>query len=247
MMKRILAALGLMAAATTAQAQDTFTYDWVGPYGGGYLGGSFFETEASDLTDTFTNDAPPISELIATYGINGGYNWQPYDDNLLLGLELDVQGGNETSQLIRFNSAGTDGQLYENKITSLTSLRGRAGVVNGKTLIYFTGGVAFGEVDFLMIDLDEAIDSRNCSVDGIICAQAQDSLVGLNVGMGLEYAFRDDMTARFEIMHYDLESTSAEVLNGGDTPVCSTANADECSAFFDSSVTQFRFGVNFKF
>lgn len=249
MTKRILATLGLLAAATTAhaQAQDGLAYDWEGAYAGAFAGASFFETEISDFTDTFTNDAPPVDKIIVNYGINGGYNWMPYNDNLLLGLEIDVQGGNEIEELIRFNQAGTDGQLYKNKLTSLASLRGRAGVVNGNLLSYLTGGVAFGEVDYLVIDLDEAINSRDCSVDGIICAEVQDSLIGLTVGMGMEYAFRENTTARFEIMHYNLESTSAEILNGGTTPVCSTAEADECSAFFASGVTQFRFGVNYKF
>lgn len=249
MTKRILATLGLLAAATTAQAQaqDGLAYDWEGAYVGAFTGASYFEVEISDFTDTFTNDAPPVDQIILNYGINGGYNWLPYNDNLLLGLEIDMQGGNEIEQLIRFNADGTDGQLYQNRLTSLASLRGRAGVVNGNLLSYLTGGVAFGQADYLVIDLSESINSRDCTVDGIICAEVQDSLIGLTVGMGMEYAFRENTTARFEIMHYNLEATSAEIFNGGTIPICSKANADECSAYFASGVTQFRFGVNYKF
>lgn len=242
-----LATLGLLAAATTSQAQDSTAFNWEGAYVGAFAGASSFQVEASDLTDTFTNDAPPIGEIVLNYGINGGYNWMPFDDNLLLGLEVDVQGGNETNQLIRFNEEGTDGQVYDNSISSLATLRGRAGIVNDNILTYLTGGIAFAEAEYLIIDLDEAINTRDCSVAGIICADAKDSLMGLNVGMGIEYAFRENATARFEIMHYNLDSTSTEILNGEQTPVCSKQNADECSAYFASSVTQFRFGVNYKF
>lgn len=243
----LLATLGLIALATTVQAQNNTAFNWEGAYVGAFAGASSFEVESSDLTDTFTNDAPPIGEIILNYGINGGYNWMPFDDNLLLGLEVDVQGGNSTSQLIKFNEDGTDGQLYENEITSLATLRGRAGVVNGNVLTYLTGGLAFAQVDYLIVDLDEAINTRDCSVNGIICADNKDSLLGLNVGLGIEYAFRENATARFEIMHYNLEPTSTELFNGEAVPICSKQNADECSAYFKSGVTQLRFGVNYKF
>lgn len=233
--------------ANTAAAQETLNHDWAGGYIGGFAAGSFFSVELSDLTDTFTNDAPTVNALLATAGANIGYNWTPYDDNLLLGLELGVQGGNETNQLVRFNAAGTDGQLYENTIDTLASINGRAGVINGNLLTYFTGGIAAADVRYRATDLDSAITSPTCDTPGIICSEARDGLIGLSAGMGIEYAFRENTTMRFQVMHYMLPTTGAEILNGGTTPVCSTAAADECSAFFDSGVTQIQFGVNFKF
>ena len=239
----ILCSLG----ANSSVAQETYVYDWAGGYAGGFIGGSFFGVEASDLTDTFTNDAPPVNEVVGVGGINFGYNWIPWNDNLLLGIEVDVQGGNETNQLVRFNAAGTDGQLYQNRINSLATIRGRAGIVDGNLLAYLTGGVSFANVEYRATELDPAIINPTCSSPGIICAEAREKLVGLSAGVGMEYAFRKNTTMRFEVMHYMLPTASASILNGGVTPVCSTASADECSAFFSSGVTQLRLGVNFDF
>lgn len=233
--------------AGSAAAQDTIDYDWEGFYGGGFVAGSFFDVELSDLTDTFTNDAPAINELVLAGGINLGYNWIPRNDNLLLGLELEIQGGHETSNLIRFNAAGTDGQLYENRITSMTAVRGRVGMMNDNLLVYLAGGPTWANVEYNSTALDDGIPSESCDVAGIICADSKEQLLGLTVGVGMEYAIRDTTTLRFEIVQISLPTASAEVLNGNTTAVCSTAAADECAGFYSSDVTQIQFGVNFKF
>lgn len=241
------AAAGLMAAtllATTAQAQS---YDWEGAYASGFVSGAFFDVEMSDLTDTFTNDSPAVNALVVTGGVALGYNWLPRGDNLLVGLEIDVQGGAETSQLVRFNAAGTDGQLYQNRLESLASLRGRVGVVNDNLLSYVTGGISYGNANYRATDLDPALVGATCDDPGIICAEATEGLTGIAVGAGVEYAFRENATLRFEVMQHMLPTASAELLNGGTTPACSVAAADECSAFFDSGLTQIRLGVSFKF
>ena len=246
MTKRILAALGLIAAATTAQAQDSIDYNYDGGYIGAFSGASFFQVEASDQTDTFANDAPPINELILNYGVNIGYNWTPYEDNFLLGLELDIQGGNETNQLIALNEDGTNGQLFENQISSLTTVRGRAGLINGNVLTYLTSGVSFAQVDYNITGLRPTEGGDSCDTPGIRCASFSDSLLGLTIGMGMEYAFREDTTMRFQIMQHAFESASTELKNGQNT-LCSVDNSDECTAFFASSLTQFSFGVNYQF
>ncbi len=243
----LIVAFVCMITASPVVAQQTYVHDWEGGYAGGFISGSFFGVEMSDLTDTFTNDAPPVSEIVATGGVNFGYNWIPWNNNLMLGLEVDIQGGNETSKLVRFNAAGTDGQLYENRINTLSTIRGRAGLIDGNLLTYLTGGVSFADVQYSATDLDPAILSPSCASPGIICAEARDDLVGMSAGVGMEYAFRENMTMKFELMHYMLPTTSAGILNGGSTPVCFSAAADECSAFFSSGVTQLRLGVNFTF
>ena len=243
---RLCGSVAFVCLSTSAFAEDAGPR-WEGFYGGGYLGASFFNMEMSDLTDTFTNDAPNISKIVGAAGIGLGYNWVPRDDNFIIGVELDVQGGNRTDELIRFDPTGTDGQLYENSIDSLAALRAKVGVASGNILSYLTAGPTFANVTYSVTDLDPSIPAGNCNTAGIICAKASDSLIGIAVGFGLEYAIRDDRSVKFEVMHYMLPTASSEILNGGTTPVCSTADADECSAFFESSVTQVRVGYNFKF
>lgn len=227
---------------------SAFRYDWEGPYGGIFLGSGFFDVQASDFNDTFTNDAPSTSAVVPILGVNYGYNWTPWSSNFLIGFEFDIHMGNEVNKLVKFNQAGTDGQLYENKIDNIVSLRGRAGVINDNVLTYFTAGPARASVNYGITSLDPAISNPTCMTAGIICAQLnKDKLTGMALGAGIEYALRENRTIRFEIIHFMLPTASSEILNGGQTPVCSTAQADDCSVFFESSTTQFKFGMNFKF
>ncbi len=231
-------ALGLSAGLAQAQS-----FDWSGFYAGAHLDGAVFSAEASDLTDSFTNDAPGVSELVPTYGITAGYNWLPQGGNFVLGVELDATFGNESERLVRFNAAGTDGLDFQNSWDSVISLRVRAGITNDRILTFVSAGPAFADANFVAKDLDPA--SGSCSV--LVCAEADESLVGLAVGAGMEYAFRDNWIGKLEIVHYAMPTTDAPLLTGGTTPTCAGSEAEECTVFFDSSSTTVRFGVNYKF
>jgi outer membrane immunogenic protein len=231
-------------AASAVSAQDAINYDWEGPYIGAFVAGSFFEVELSDITDNITNDSPPTNALVPAGGINGGYNWTPRGDNLLIGLELEVQGGHTSDQIVRFNREGTSGRLYENSISSMTSIKGRVGLINDNLLIYLSGGPTIASVDYTA-KLLEGGDSTSCS--DIICAESSDTLVGMTVGIGMEYAIREQTTLRFEITHVSLPTASATIVNSRDEPLCSEASADDCAAFFASSSMQIQFGVNYSF
>ena len=244
---KFMGACLVSAALTTGavSAQEAINYDWEGPYVGAFLAGAFFEVEMSDITDNITNDSPTTNALVPAYGINGGYNWIPRNDNLLLGVELEIQGGHTTEQLVRFNAEGTSGQLYENSISSMTSIKGRVGVINDNLLVYMSGGPTWAKVNYVAKALDSNSLGQSC--DDIICAKTTDQLLGMTVGVGMEYAIREAVTLRFEIAHINLPTASATILNQNDTDLCSTAAADDCAAFFSSRSTQIQFGVNYKF
>lgn len=236
------ALLGLAAALAPVGAAAQ-SYDWSGFYAGAHLGGATFGTEASDLTDTFTNDAPQVQQFVPSYGIVANYNWLPFGDNLMVGVELDGTFGLEAERFVEFNAAGTDGLDFQYSWDSLVSLRARAGVVNDKVLTYVAAGPAFAEANFVAKDLDPS--SSDCSV--LVCAEASESLIGVAVGAGVEYAFREDFTARFEFIHYEMPTTEAPLLTGRSTPTCSGTEAEECTVFFESSSTLFRAAVSYKF
>lgn len=238
--------LGLALTTQTTMAQEVSSYDWEGPYVGAFVAGSFFDVELSDITDTFTNDGPGVNAIVPAGGINGGYNWIPRDDNLMLGVELEIQGGHATDSIVRFNEEGTDGQLFENSISSLTTLKGRVGMISGDLMVFISGGPAWANAEYSAIALDPNLGS-DCSVDGIICADTSEQLLGLNVGVGMEYVIREQTTLRFEIVQVNLPEASATVLNGADTAACSVADADDCTGFFSTDITQIQFGVNYSF
>lgn len=234
-----IALCALLPAAVQAQS----AYDWEGFYAGATLGGAIYGVEASDLTDVITNDAPKLQTLVPGYGISGHYNWLPYDDNLVLGGELDITFGLQNEDFLETNLIGDEGFEFINTWDTVISLRARAGMTSGKLHSFVAGGPAFANATFVLKDVQPG--STEC--DDLTCAEITETLTGISVGAGMEYAFRDDWIGKFEVMHYAMPTVRAQVLNQGVTPACSGAEADECTVTFDSSATLFRFGVSYKF
>ncbi|MGA7327050.1 MAG: outer membrane beta-barrel protein [Rhodomicrobium sp.] len=96
----------------------------------------------------FVNTDPisePFSGLSPDGGFGGGqagYNLQGYiHPNLVVGIEADIQGA----------SIGAKGFSpsydYKSNLDYFGTVRGRLGYANGPTLLYFTGGFAFGGVE----------------------------------------------------------------------------------------------------
>ena len=231
----VLALCGSGASAQDAEA-------WKGGYAGIYVSGALFSVETSDLTDTIMNDEPPISELLAAGGLKLGYNFAPRQGNLVLGIELDVNGSHTTSKLIASNPSGTSGLKFDNDVV-LTSLLGRVGVANGDLLTYAVGGLVQASGSYVMRNLNGG--SESCMT--IICAQTTEDMLGVAFGGGFEWAFKDNMTARFELMHYALPTIAAPILNNGTTPACGGATTAECSAYFKSSSTDMKFVISYQF
>lgn len=234
----VLAAIAMLPLTASAQS-----YDWEGFYAGATLGGAVYGVEASDLTDTFTNDTPGVETLVASYGISGQYNWLPYDDNFMLGAEVDATFGLLNEELVAFNAASTNGLEFINSWDSVISLRARAGMTSGKVMTFVAGGPAFANASYTMKNLDPGF--TDCA--NLVCAEVSETLTGVSVGAGLEYAFRDDWVGKFEFVHYAMPTVSAPTLLQQATPSCGAAQEDECSVSFKSSATLFRFGVSYKF
>tara|TARA_B110000977_G_scaffold91651_1_gene121567 strand:- start:161 stop:901 length:741 start_codon:yes stop_codon:yes gene_type:complete len=231
----VLALCGSGASAQDAEA-------WKGGYAGIYVSGALFSVEASDLTETITNDAPPISELVAAGGLKLGYNFAPRQGNLVLGIELDVNGSHATSKLIASNPSGTSGLKFDNDVV-LTSLLGRVGVANGDLLTYAVGGPVQARGSYVIRTLNTGSESCNT----IMCAQTTEDMLGVALGGGFEWAFSDNMTARFELMHYALPTIAAPILNNDTSPACGGATLAECSVSFKSSSTDMKFVISYQF
>ncbi len=235
----LAAVMSLVPALANAQS-----YDWEGFYAGATLGAAMFSVEASDQTDTFTNDLPELELMVASYGLSANYNWSPYDDNLILGAELDVAFGHESNDTVSFNQDGSDGIEFTNSWDSVISLRARAGVTNGKIHSYVAGGPAFANASFSVKDLDPN-ETGDCG-EVLTCAEVTETLTGISIGAGMEYAFRDDWIGKFEFVHYAMPTTRADIFDG-EFASCGVAEGDECTVSFDNSSTLFRFGVSYKF
>jgi outer membrane immunogenic protein len=240
--RQVVAAIAALAVFSPAAVQAQDAFDWEGWFGGATLGGAMYGVEASDLTDTFTNDASKVETLVASYGISVNYNWSPYDDNLIIGGELDATFGLKNEEVVAFNAPGTDGLEFINSWDSVISLRGRAGMTSGKMHAFVAGGPAFANANYTFKDLDPGF--TECTT--LTCVEVSETLTGVSIGAGMEYAFRDDWVGKFEFMHYEMPTVRGPILDGG-VPSCGAAQGDECTVSFDSSSTLFRFGITRKF
>jgi len=170
-------------------------------------------------------------------GIQGGYNWQ-FDENFLFGIEGDIQGSSIDGRLSINVDTPTDD--FDADIgTSLdwfATLRGRAGWVNDRFMVYGTGGVAWGRTT----------SSVNASIDGIDLLSGFDNEIendrfGWTIGAGVEYALTDNITFKTEYLFTDLGSEEFLDLGGG-------INDDfEFTADSDIAFHVVRAGINFQF
>ena len=235
-----LAGAALIGATGMAQAQDGF--DFSGFYAGIHLDASTFAAESSDLTDTFTNDAPSLSELVYGGGVTLGYNYQ-LGNNVIIGAELDYTSAMEVNRFVAFNSSGSQGLDFQNSWESVIALKLRAGITQDRSLFYVTGGPAQAKGVFSVRDVQ--VSNSDCGDS--VCAEADENLLGLVIGVGAEHAFTDRIIGKFEVLHYAMPNSEAPILLNQDTPNCGAALGEECAVYFDSSATTVRFGMNFKF
>lgn len=173
---------------------------WTGPYvgiNGGYAWGR--DTDVS-VTPLATLNAPvPVKGSFASEGGFGGgqigYNWQPlgqggYKDgpaagNFVFGIEADIEGADISG------SETVSGVATSTKLDWFGTVRGRLGYAFGTTLVYGTGGVAFGGVQDKL---------------GTVSHSATDT--GYAAGGGVEHIFTPTWSAKAEYQYINLGTDS---------------------------------------
>ncbi|MDC9824260.1 porin family protein [Devosia sp. ZB163] len=235
-------------------------YDWSGFYvgvNGGYGGGEFKhpfdlchyypqivldegEGEGDYNNDCYSEYALSGSADITAGGfvggIQGGYNWQ-FDENFLFGIEGDIQGSSIDGRVSINVDSGNDS--FDADIgTSLdwfATLRGRAGWVNDRFMVYGTGGVAWGRTtssvnaSYNNVDIFDEIGIDN---------EVENDRFGWTIGAGVEYALTDNITFKTEYLFTDLGSE--EIINFDDYGIDFTADSDVAFHVV-------RAGINFQF
>jgi outer membrane immunogenic protein len=157
-------------------------------------------------------------------GVQAGHNWQ--FGNIVLGLEADFQGGRVSDSRTATNPnpvvPGTT-LTFSEKLDSdwLFTLRPRAGIAFGRTLIYATGGLAVQDVRFKQSVFFSASGST---------AQGwgREQAVGWTVGGGLEHAIAGSWSVKLEYLYVDLPDVTANLTNNvpGFFPFTHKADAD---------------------
>ena len=169
--------------------------------------GRGFVTLTASATDSTSNAAS--SQLWTTGGFGGGqlgYNFQR--DRFVYGVEADIQGsslaGNAYSEAASTHI--TTGASAKSSLDWFGTVRARAGYTYGGSLVYATGGFAYGG----------ARDSLSQSVNSGVAtnsASGSSTFTGYAVGGGVETVLTPSWSVKAEYQYINLGSTSLSTAN----------------------------------
>lgn len=201
-MKKIFAAIGLMAMMGSASAADLpmatkapVQYPTVANWSGFYLGlhGGYGWSDFSpdvNLSPFFSD--PAGSGWV--FGGQVGYNWQPYQ-SLVVGIEVDYSAADiKDSQTFAIPNTRTSLGL-DTKVDSLGSARGRVGyLIVPNVLAYGTAGLGWAHAEATVT-----------ATNGVqtLSSSANANQFGWVAGLGLEWAIVPQLIIGLEYLHYD--------------------------------------------
>lgn len=159
------------------------------------------------------SDALKFSGVLG--GVQAGYNWQT-PNRWLVGVETDWQASSEragrnyrdpytvTSGI--FTVVGALTTAYTAKISSLGTIRARAGYIWDNVLLYATGGYAYGDVKVggSLNDTGVVVGGPAFSLTANFAASHVNS--GWTAGAGIEQALAQNWTWKVEYLYVDLGS-----------------------------------------
>jgi outer membrane immunogenic protein len=207
-------------------------YNWSGFYLGVNVGGSW----GHQSDEEFVAGAPVAVGTAHPNGVIGGgqigYNWQFNSGALgnawVLGFEADFQGTSERAGDSFALATGTSGS-FNDKLDWFGTVRGRTGIAFNRVLPYVTGGWAYGDRDF---------NGTVTTPAGAASFSNSNTLSGWTVGGGIEWAFWDHWTAKFEYLYIDFG-------NGSNFNVLTTPAVGVTTGHLTDNIA--RAGVNYKF
>lgn len=200
-MKRFLFANAcLLALSGIASAADAVVLEpapEIAPAGfvwtGGYVGlQAGYGWGDGDLSSELNPDVSAPANLDGWLGgVYAGYNHQ-LANNVVVGIDADIawSGMDGFGQAINAVPPSPDtGVDYDLKWTG--AVRAKLGYAMDRFLPYIAGGVAFAGADATPV------------VAGVPVREYSDTLVGWTVGVGVEYAFTDNLIGRAEYRYAD--------------------------------------------
>lgn len=216
----VLAAISTVAFAGTASAAHfpaaaPHTSSWSGFYAGVNGGVAWLHTDFNAHDPFVATSTASVRSSGGTLGGEVGYNWQLH--NFVLGLEGDWDWVDASG------SASATGSYVRSKLSSMATIRARAGVLlNPATLVYVTGGYAWGHFDHGSNALGGFTDNGGKS--------------GWTLGGGVEYKFAPHWSVKAEALYADFGRSSVQGYYGSGY-----------GATFKDRVAIARVGLNFDF
>jgi outer membrane immunogenic protein len=222
-------------------------YSWTGWYIGGNVGYGWGTTtgDLEDFTALFAAavaaGGTPRSLSTKSSGVIGGlqagYNWQ--NGMFVWGAETDIQAsGIDDHSTINFPGGGVapSTSTGEERLGWLGTARLRAGyVVAERTLLYATGGLAYGGVS------NRVTNIYNPTTGGNFSGSASQTKTGWTAGGGVDWAWTDRLSLRVEYLYVDLGSTTVRILDPVNFP------GTFADYRFQHKENIVRVGLNYKF
>jgi outer membrane immunogenic protein len=221
--KFILGAAAVLALIAPASAADApkgpiykaapAAFNWSGWYVGGTVGygwGSSTHEDAGVFTPSFDMDG-------VVGGVTLGVNRQV--GRIVYGLEADFSGSG-----IKGNSTLAPCPTCATELEWFGTIRGRVGVTMSPTLLYITGGFAYGRL--------------SASIGNPVVSSGSSTETGWTVGAGVEHAFNRNWSIKAEYLYVDLGSNFRY-----DTVLA--CGAPGCQAFYDGFSIA-RMGLNYR-
>ena len=259
-MKRLLITLPatavlLAGVSQAALAQSGPSGSWAGPYGGihiGYGNGSGDDVETTgqapaNVSNVVSGARPggvSVDEDGFVGGVALGYNLQ--SGNIVYGVEADIDYTDieDSSTRTTTNAAGAAlVNTFRNDLEYLGTLRARLGAVvnGGNTLVYATGGLAWGNIE------SSVSMSAPSPATGVtqFRGSSDNTETGYVLGAGIEQAIDSKLRMTASYMYYDLGHDTVNValvptavpLGGG----------TGYNSKFETTGHLFRVGVGYKF
>jgi outer membrane immunogenic protein len=214
-----LAAVPGYAAAADLGPEPVYAspgYSWTGFYIGGNVGGVWGDADLhgqEKQTPGFAVDNAAVSaaasrDLDLDGFIGGGqvgFNLQ--SGSFVWGLEVDFQGLDaEDSNRKTYAFPSTPTKFFtinqSAEMNWLVTVRPRLGYAFGRSLIYATGGLAIGDVDFAANNLFIPPNVER--------ARISETNAGWTIGGGWEQGVGDRLSIKIEYLHVDLGDTDVK-------------------------------------
>lgn len=239
---------GLLASSCVAFPALADSANWSGPYVGTYVDVSYDELGVEDFGCWSACTKPTVQGTAIKAGVNVGYDLQ-IGETLVVGLVADIGSGSRRDLVegAAIGSMGPGTFTFVSDLEFESSLRARVGLVQGDTLAYLTGGVAFAKGNFTVEGRDIPTYWANHSAN--FDADWSGSVTGQVFGGGIEHRF-GPVSARFEVLHkrYAPVSTCFANTDAPDPGICWQDNYSvPPQVNYTFSATSMRVGINYRF
>jgi outer membrane immunogenic protein len=249
MKKYLLATASILAIVNCASAADLAVkapaYSapvarWSGCYLGVQGGVVSHRGDFTDLSEVESDRK--ATDIGGTAGVNLACLRQ--DGSFVYGLEGDwMWVGAKASETFAFPSTNADRRVLSMDPDWIASVRARMGLAIDATLVYITGGVAFGHVKNSL-----TIDFSPVTFPGVDRTYSEDKTrVGWTVGFGVAHQFTQNWSFRAEGRYVDLGKSKVGCTTTTGSPFICTNLGTAYQGQFSNQLFLGLVGVDFKF